>query len=540
MSKKNKDREEVVISPQKGFQERFVESDVDIVFGGGAAGCGKTAASILSLAYYVDNPLYRALYVRKNLGELKGGGSMIEEFQKLYPSELIKKVTTSDNPEIEFNSGCRVVMTHLANESIEEVTERVKGWQYDFIYLDELTAYQFSTFTYLLSRNRGSSGLPGRMRATTNPKKNSWVRKFIDWYVGDDGTIDPEKDGVVRYFFYAGGGVEGIVWGDTKDEVYAKCYDTIERYRKAAKLDYLSPHALIKSFTFYGGTLGDNKIKMKQDPNYAGSLAMTGGAQAEMLIGGNWDVELDSTERSIINPESVEYVFDNDPQITHGKKYISVDIALGGGDNFVALVWHDFHIVDAVILSEEITSAQAINAVKILQDRYDIGNGNVIYDSIGSGMFFGDWIVGAVRFNSNFAVSRAGKGRFFNARAECAYKLQEMLDARAISAEPSLGKRDYKHKHNKYKRNVKDEMVFESRAYVPVVQSNGKIKMPTKKEMQAILGKNRSPDLLDPMLMRMYIDLKYVPGNVVPPEAELLERRNSEQDIDIEVFFNNW
>lgn len=499
-----------------------------------------TSAAVLSMAYYVDNPQYRALYVRKNLGELKGGGSMLEEFQKLYPSQLISRVTTSDNPEVEFKSGCKVVMTHLANESVEEITERVKGWQYDFIYLDELTAYQFSTFTYLLSRNRGSSGEKGRMRATTNPKKNSWVRQFIDWYIDDEGYIDPKRDGVVRYFYYLGGGIEGVVWGDTKEEVYQKCQETIDRHLVSAKLDYLSPHNLIKSFTFYSGKLGDNKIKMKQDPDYAGSIAMAGGAQAEMLLGGNWNIDITAEEQSIITQKNIMDMFDNDPQVIYDRRYITVDIALEGGDNLVALVWYDFHIADAVILSGSITPAEAINAVQVLQDKHDIGNMNVVYDSIGAGTFFGGFITGARRFNSNFAVSRSGKGKFENARAECVYKLAEMLQANAISIEGNLANRLYKHIGNKQPKTIKEEMLFESKAFVPIRKDNGKIKMPTKKEMQLILGKGRSPDLIDPMVMRMYLDLSYVPSSAVPSGEKLMENKREVQHINMKDFFNNW
>jgi len=531
---KTKDK---IIAPQEGFQEKFVESNIDVVFGGGAAGVGKTSAAVLAIAYYVGNPNYRALYVRKNLGELKGGGSMPEEFAKLYPEPLIARTTMSDNPEIEFVSGCKVVMTHMANENIHDITERVKGWQYDFIYMDELTAYQWNTFAYLMSRNRGSSGEKPLFRGTTNPKRNSWVRKFIDWYVDEDGFIDPLRDGVVRYFYYAGGTVEDVIWGDTPDEVYVRCKERIDRQMKASKTEHLSPYDLIKSFTFYSGKLGDNKILLKDQPQYVGNLAMAGGTQAAQLLEGNWNVDMEEDSESLIYPQHMDNLFDNDYQITE-KKYITVDIALQGDDNLVAMVWYGFHIKDIVVLSGTITPPEAINAVQLLQQKHDIGNYNIIYDSIGVGSFFSGFFSGAVAFNSNFTPSKAGKARFSTLKAECAHKLSEMLDARAISIEKNLLDRIYKHKNAKESRTIRQELIRESKVLIPKVSNNGKIGLITKKEMGAMLGKGNSPDLLDPMILRMYPDLDYVPNGIVPTGDTYMQGKD-DIHIDLEDFFNN-
>jgi hypothetical protein len=496
-----------------------------------------TSAAVLAIAYYVGNPNYRALYVRKNLGELKGGGSMPEEFAKLYPEPLIARTTMSDNPEIEFVSGCKVVMTHMANENIHDITERVKGWQYDFIYMDELTAYQWNTFAYLMSRNRGSSGEKPLFRGTTNPKRNSWVRKFIDWYVDEDGFIDPLRDGVVRYFYYAGGTVEDVIWGDTPDEVYVRCKERIDRQMKASKTEHLSPYDLIKSFTFYSGKLGDNKILLKDQPQYVGNLAMAGGTQAAQLLEGNWNVDMEEDSESLIYPQHMDNLFDNDYQITE-KKYITVDIALQGDDNLVAMVWYGFHIKDIVVLSGTITPPEAINAVQLLQQKHDIGNYNIIYDSIGVGSFFSGFFSGAVAFNSNFTPSKAGKARFSTLKAECAHKLSEMLDARAISIEKNLLDRIYKHKNAKESRTIRQELIRESKVLIPKVSNNGKIGLITKKEMGAMLGKGNSPDLLDPMILRMYPDLDYVPNGIVPTGDTYMQGKD-DIHIDLEDFFNN-
>lgn len=499
-----------IIKPQEGYQEKFVTSNIDIVIGGGAAGVGKTSAAVISSGYYLDIKEFRALYVRKNLGELKGGGSMTEEFKKIYPPSIIARTTMSDNPEVEFNSGAKVVMTHMNDESIAAITERVKGWQYDFIYLDELTAYQWTTFTYLLSRNRGSAGIKPLFRATTNPKKNSWVRKLIEWYIDEDGFIDPEKDGVVRYMYYERGGVEDIIWGNSKEEVYQKVKDRIDRQMRASGTEFMSPYDFIKSFTFIKGKLGENKILLKDQPQYLGSLAMAGGAQAEQLLEGNWNVDEEEEMELPITRQMAESVFDIDPNPS-GKRYITADIAMGGEDNTVILAWEGFHVLDATIVAgKNLDSPMVISLIRNMQAKHSIGDFNVIYDSVGQGNFVGGYIRGAIAYNSNRAPIGQGRARYYHMKTQCAEKLIDMIKYGVISIDPTLAARIYKHKHIKKVLTFREEFIAECtviRFYPPL--DNGKLRVIEKKDMCRLLGKNRSPDLIDNFIMRMSVDLDY-------------------------------
>ena len=278
-----------IIRAQKGFQRRFVSSNVDVVIGGGAAGVGKTSAAVLSIARFVHNPLHRSLFLRKNLDELRSGGGMIDEFKNLYPKEIIRKINVSDSPEIELGAGARVTMTHINDGRIASVANRFKGSQYDFIYMDEVNAFSFPTFTYLMTRNRGVSGEPALFRATTNPDPKSWLRKFLDWYIDENGFIDPQRDGVVRYFYCPTNSVEDVVWGDTAEQVYEICKDRIDRQMAKSGTEELGYRSFIKSFTFLSGRLGDNREMLSKNPSYGAALAMAGGAYADQLLEGNWN-----------------------------------------------------------------------------------------------------------------------------------------------------------------------------------------------------------------------------------------------------------
>lgn len=92
-------------------------------------------------------------------------------------------------------------MTYIDPTNIDRMRERAKGWQYDAIAIDELTEMPWEVFTYIQSRNRGKSKtFTGKFRATFNPKRTHWTRRFIDWYVGVDGKGIPDRIGKVRFF----------------------------------------------------------------------------------------------------------------------------------------------------------------------------------------------------------------------------------------------------------------------------------------------------------------------------------------------------
>ena len=80
-----------------------------------------------------------------------------------------------------------------------------------------------------MSRCRGKGKGTGKIRATTNPSRRHWLRTFLNWYIRPDGTVDPEKSGVVRYFYIYGEKVDEVAWGDTKEEFYEKAKVAIAR-----------------------------------------------------------------------------------------------------------------------------------------------------------------------------------------------------------------------------------------------------------------------------------------------------------------------
>jgi hypothetical protein len=206
-----------IIRPQPGFQEKFCRTNVDFCIGGGNQGGGKSYASVLACAQYINNPMFRALYLRNNLGDLKAGGGIADTFREIFGESI--KIVESGDPHINFPSGAVIDLTHVANQSREAIRQRFKGRQYDLIVFDEGTGYTWECLTEIMTRNRGKGSWTGHVLMTTNPEKDHWIRTFIDWYIGEDGYIREDREGVVRYFFVNGESVNDVVWGDSKEEV---------------------------------------------------------------------------------------------------------------------------------------------------------------------------------------------------------------------------------------------------------------------------------------------------------------------------------
>jgi predicted phage terminase large subunit-like protein len=144
-----------------------------------------------------------------------------------------------------------------------------QGSQMAFIGFDELTHFSRRMFFYMMSRARTGCGVNPYIRATMNPDPDSWVREFIDWYIGPDGLVIPDRSGVVRYFAREKG--DKLVWADDADTLI---------------MLGLKP----KSFTFIGANVSDNPALLAQNPDYVANLEALPLVERERLLGGNWNI----------------------------------------------------------------------------------------------------------------------------------------------------------------------------------------------------------------------------------------------------------
>ena len=499
-----------MIRPQAGFQEEFVRSNIDVVFGGGVLGSGKSFGAVLATAEPSEDPNFRGLFLRNNLGDLRSGGGLLDNFREAYGKAV--EIVESGEPKVTFKSGARIDVTHVSDQSKEKVLQRFKGRQYDLIYFDELTGFTWECFSAICTRNRGKGVWTGKVRGTTNPDRKHWLRKFLDWYIGIDGFIREDRAGKVRYFYMAGESVRDVVWGNSKLEVYCKCQAEIDR--RLEKINGATGTAtyenLIKSFTFYLGKMSENKSMLDKNNDYVGSVAVMGGRNAQQLLEGNWDVSPDEELSLPIPQEAAMACFENDPQ-TNGDKWITADLADTGTDNFVAIAWDGFHVIDIVIAGQTTPRTNA-DLLRSLAEKHGIADSHIVYDAI-RGTYINDYIPDAVQYSSMRTPMGMYSRGFLRLKDECYMRLVEAIRRQQLSFSDEVAKRKYEHANIKEFVSIEAEFVDECSAVVFDDAPGGKKTLLSKRKMNAKLGRHRSMDLLDPCAMRMFPVLMFAYGD---------------------------
>lgn len=259
-----------IIAPASKPQEMFLTTPdwVDICFYGGQAGGGKTWAGLAHHLKYIEDPLYRGLTLRRTTPMLLKPGAVWDEAKQLYKEfDPNCKIRIKDL-KIVATGGGEVQFSHF--ERVDD-TDNFQGAQISSCVMEELCQFEEPQFDYILSRLRTRAKMKPNMRATMNPDADSWVRKYVDWYLYPPehelhGRPDPEKQGAIRWFVRRD---NELNWADSKEEL-------LERFPKSTPL----------SFRFISASVFDNPYI---EPSYIAFLEGLPRIQKELLLWGNWD-----------------------------------------------------------------------------------------------------------------------------------------------------------------------------------------------------------------------------------------------------------
>lgn len=257
---------QTIIAPQPGPQQMFLASQADICLYGGAAGGGKSYALLLETLRHWENPKFNCIIFRKNSTQIRNQGGLWNEAESIF--RPLGCHLREGLLEVIFPSGAKIKFAHMEHD---KTIYAYQGSQIPAIFWDELTHFSETQFFYMMSRLRSTSGVAGYVRATCNPDSDSWVAKFVDWYIDEEGYPIPERSGTLRWFIRQD---EKLIWAETKEELE-------ENYGK---------DTMPKSFTFISSKLSDNKILMEKDPTYLASLKSLSRIERMRLLGGNWKV----------------------------------------------------------------------------------------------------------------------------------------------------------------------------------------------------------------------------------------------------------
>lgn len=268
---------EYSFAPASLKQSFFLSSNANIVIYGGAMGGGKTYCGLLRHLRWVDDPHYRGFIIRKNSNTLMKSGGLFDEARQLYKAFDPRVEVKIKDMKFVFPSGAEIAMSHLDSE---DDAEKYRGLQISAAMIDEATQVSEDHTLVILSRLRTKAKMIPNLFLTCNPSPDSYLRKWIDWWIipkgeENEGRPNPERDGKVRWFIRQN---NEMIWADSKEEL-------IETYGE---------EVLPLSLQFISATIYDNPPLIKANPGYLANLQGLKRVKKERDLYGNWDIREDS------------------------------------------------------------------------------------------------------------------------------------------------------------------------------------------------------------------------------------------------------
>lgn len=486
------------IEAQKGYQEIALSSEADIVIGGGGAGVGKTFCLLLDFLYNIQNPKWGGVIFRRTSPQIRNEGGLWDTSKNLYP--VAGGLPRETFLEWQFPSGSKLKFSHL---EYEKNLLDWQGSQLGFIGFDELTHFTAKMFFYLLSRNRSTCGVRPRVRATCNPDPDSWVADLISWWIDTDtGFPIPERCGVIRYFLKDG---ENFIWGDTVQECLEKGAYLVERFGHVVDVD-----DLVKSITFVGGSIYQNRKLLQVNPAYLGNLLAQSESDRAALLDGNWKIAISPLD--LFEYAAFLQLFEHSYSVRLASdRYITADIALKGSDKFVVGYWEGYELADIRVLPKS-SGKLVVTSILELVSTYKVPHHHIVFDNDGvggfidgyvdekTGRYIDGFINGAIPFNNGAAP--LGGESYQNLKTQCYYKMAQKVNEGQVKISERVActmydekmtcEQRFKHERKAIKRHKADE--------------DGKLKINPKAEQKVILS-GQSPDMMDMIAMRSYFDL---------------------------------
>ena len=220
---------------------------------------------------HIKYSTFRGVITRRTTPQLKGSGGILDTALQMYKKVDSKVKWKSQENKFVFSSGAEVYLRHF--EYLKD-KDNYQGLQANEILVDEAQQYEEEQIVYLMSRLRNPScpQVKPRIKMTCNPLKSSFLCKWIEWYLDEEGYPRKDRDGVVRYFIRKD---NTMIWADTKEEL-------IEKY----STPLFTPTPM--SFCFISALITDNPALMEAQPEYLGWLEGLGRVEQARLRWGCW------------------------------------------------------------------------------------------------------------------------------------------------------------------------------------------------------------------------------------------------------------
>jgi hypothetical protein len=348
-----------------------VDSDVETILYGGAAGGGKTMLGCMwQILRRLKYPGTRSLIGRAKLDTLKKT-TMATFFQ--VANEIGLKagedfVYNQQSHIIKFSNGSEIILADLFLYPSDPMMTDLGGLEVTDVFIDEATEITEKAYSIVSSRIRyklNEFGLKPKILLTCNPSKG-WI--YNQFYLPYKNQNLPEHRAFVQ------------------------------------------------------ALPGDN---IHLPDSYVTSLSRLPEADRKRLLEGDWEFD-NSSDRLYMYDELMRCF--REP-MNVGEGYITADIARLGKDRTVLCVWKGLSCIDIVILRQK-RQDEVKAEIQRLMNQHGIRLSNVLADADG----VGGGLVDSLRCREFMNGSKAVRGnQYMNLKADCYFRLGELIDKNEIT-----------------------------------------------------------------------------------------------------------
>jgi hypothetical protein len=348
-----------------------VDSDVETILYGGAAGGGKTMLGCMwQILRRLKYPGTRSLIGRAKLDTLKKT-TMATFFQVAHEIGLKAGEDFIYNQQshiIKFSNGSEIILADLFLYPSDPMMTDLGGLEITDAFIDEATEITEKAYSIVSSRIRyklNEFNLKPKILLTCNPSKG-WI--YNQFYL-------PYKN------------------------------------------QNLPAHR-----AFVQALPGDN---LYLPDSYVTSLSRLPEADRKRLLEGDWEFD-NSSDRLYMYDELVRCF--REP-MNVGEGYITADIARLGKDRTVLCVWKGLSCIDIVVLKQK-RQDEVKAEIQRLMNTHSIRLSNVLADADG----VGGGLVDSLRCREFMNGSKAVRGtQYMNLKADCYFRLGELIDKNEIT-----------------------------------------------------------------------------------------------------------
>jgi hypothetical protein len=348
-----------------------VDSDVETILYGGAAGGGKTMLGCMwQILRRLKYPGTRSLIGRAKLDTLKKT-TMATFFQ--VANEIGLKagedfIYNQQSHIIKFSNGSEIILADLFLYPSDPMMTDLGGLEVTDVFIDEATEITEKAYSIVSSRIRyklNEFGLKPKILLTCNPSKG-WI--YNQFYLPYKNQNLPEHRAFVQ------------------------------------------------------ALPGDN---IHLPDSYVTSLTRLPEADRKRLLEGDWEFD-NSSDRLYMYDELLRCF--REP-MNVGEGYITADIARLGKDRTVLCVWKGLSCIDIVVLRQK-RQDEVKAEIQRLMNQHGIRLSNVLADADG----VGGGLVDSLRCREFMNGSKAVRGtQYMNLKADCYFRLGELIDKNEIT-----------------------------------------------------------------------------------------------------------